>query len=498
MNILFRLDASSSIGAGHFERCLTIARTIKSTFDTAKVVFVCHELAPVFIKKLEYAAIEYIPFRHVFQSEEHDAEQLLSIIKHHFYDYIFIDHYQLQTKWESLLRPYCRMLIALDDLTTRQHAKIDYLIDQTYGRTTEQYRCSLPENCKALLGSKYAILREEFQQTRKKAVIKRESYKSVKQVVISLGAMNTGEYTLPLLSYLLQYRTENQLSFNILILLSNSAKGLTDIKTYIAPYHFIKLQLDSTNIAEEYLQADIAIGACGTSTWERCSLGLPTIAVTLASNQLTIAKQLHEAGAHYYLGEAHSVKISDFKDAFSEITSNIDTYSNMVRKALEIVDGQGVENLLKKIQLSDVHLRLAELSDINTVYQWQSQSVIRQYSRNTQPISYDEHRAWMTKALANEHRHIFIIELKVNSRIEHVGMLRLDKFKDGYEISILVCPKHHQQGIAKRALALIPEKFKTSKIYATVLEKNLASQQLFLNSGYSKISPEEYLLQPTS
>ena len=59
----------------------------------------------------------------------------------------------------------------------------------------------------------------------------------------------------------------------------------------------IEIIVNPDNMAELMLNADLAIGASGSSAWERCCMGLPTLLIVAEENQREIAESLSQVGA---------------------------------------------------------------------------------------------------------------------------------------------------------------------------------------------------------
>ena len=61
------------------------------------------------------------------------------------------------------------------------------------------------------------------------------------------------------------------------------------------------------NMAEFMAQSDLMLGAGGTTTWERCYLGLPSLVTAIADNQLQSCETCAQAGIYTYLGQANAI-----------------------------------------------------------------------------------------------------------------------------------------------------------------------------------------------
>jgi spore coat polysaccharide biosynthesis predicted glycosyltransferase SpsG len=92
-------------------------------------------------------------------------------------------------------------------------------------------------------------------------------------------------------------------------------------------------------------EADLALGAGGTSSWERCCLGLPTVMIATADNQRLIAKHLSEAGAVRFLGEWSAVDAASARAAIDGFASQPEELRQMAENAATLCDGLGARRL---------------------------------------------------------------------------------------------------------------------------------------------------------
>ena len=91
-------------------------------------------------------------------------------------------------------------------------------------------------------------------------------------------------------------------------------------------------------MAELMLLADIAFGAGGATTWERCVLGLPTYTVVLAENQLQTTLDLSEIGVISYLGIAGSLNKKDYLEGLKEAINNPDDLIAMSENSMQLMN----------------------------------------------------------------------------------------------------------------------------------------------------------------
>ncbi|MCK5373851.1 MAG: UDP-2,4-diacetamido-2,4,6-trideoxy-beta-L-altropyranose hydrolase [Alphaproteobacteria bacterium] len=331
---IFRCDASSKIGGGHVMRCLTLADELSK--NGWKCAFSSNPDAPVIIPALKN-----------YQLIAPDALGDLSDRA----DLLVIDHYGLDHEYEKQCRKWADKILVIDDFANRTH-DCDILIDQTYGRSRLDYTSLTPDHCKILTGTKYALLRQQFRDARERSLARRLNDFSIKRVLISLGMMNMHNINLKALQALKLFE---DIRVQIDVVLSSSASFMDELKNEIAKinktgFHKVTLHTNIENMPTIMAQANITIGAGGSTSWERCTLGLPAIVIELANNQRKISKELAEAGAIINMGWHENVTAQNIADTLSALSSNPDRLIQISQNAAKICDGSGVERVIKEIQ----------------------------------------------------------------------------------------------------------------------------------------------------
>ena len=300
MNIVFRVDSSSQMGVGHLMRCLTLADELKKQNHNA--TFICRELKGNLIKLIEHRVL-ILPVDKDFQSDdlylswlgatqEQDAKQTIQVI-HDNVDLLVVDSYALDEAWHKQLEPHTKKIIVIDDLADRQF-NCDILLNQNLGSHKDDYKNKVPKDCKLLLGCEYALLRSEFSKLRSQALEKRKNTKEIKNILISMGGSDRKNLTYNILQNIND-------SFNITVVLGALSLHIDMIRQYAKDKN-IKVIVNANNMAELMLEADLSIGASGSTNWERLCLGLPSLIFTVAENQIKFSKILDELGLIRLLG----------------------------------------------------------------------------------------------------------------------------------------------------------------------------------------------------
>ena len=348
MKIVFRADASEEIGSGHVMRCLSLARNLRDR--GAECHFICRQFdgnlaasisdfgfgltllnGPTPEGQRYLGNSENFTYRQWLGcSQFEDAIAVADIIGNLSADWLVVDHYGIDKDWENIVSLTGAKIFVIDDLADRTHFA-DVLLDQTFGRSAIDYKKLVNDNCRLLVGSDFALLRPEFRKYRTRAVEQRKSRK-LNNLLVSLGGVDKDNFTQRVLQTLENCDLPSNLDISVVV--GEKCPWISQLTDAAAQFDGdCKLLVGVQNMAALMARADLAIGASGTSSWERCALGLPSIQLIIAENQRLIAENLAKVGA---------IKLAKSLD---EIPAAINTRHHWMEKisdkSASLVDGLG-------------------------------------------------------------------------------------------------------------------------------------------------------------
>lgn len=322
MIFIFRVDASLEIGLGHVMRCLTFATYLKAQGDQCS--FVCRDLIGNAIELIRSKGfgVHVLPFdkknslNEKFNEKfgrswlgisiELDAKQTMAVLGLTVVDWLVVDHYEIGWEWEEILRPSYRNLLVIDDLANRTHS-CQVLLDQNFGTLKEDYEGLVPSTCHVLVGPQYALLREDFYGLRRHSLDRRKACE-FRQILVFMGGVDKDNVTGRVLDKLEYLGLPSHIELKVV--LGASAPWISYIQRQIAQMSYkVELLVGINNMAEVMAESDVAIGAGGSTTWERCTLGLPALTIVVAENQLKTTTALANKGV---------IKMLNIKDITSE------------------------------------------------------------------------------------------------------------------------------------------------------------------------------------
>lgn len=318
MKIVFRVDSSVDIGSGHYMRCLALASRLKKK---AEIFFVSRNLngslnslakkygklieLPKTQCKQELSAYE----RWLTVTSEIDAAQTKEVISYLSADCLIVDHYALGESWEKIMRPYVKKIMVIDDLANRKH-DCDILLDQNYYMDMhDRYTGLIPKHCRLLVGPAFALLRDGFYQIRKK---RRVRTGEIKNILVFFGGVDAVNETFKTLKAIENLKRRD-IQVNVVVGKNNLLKN--EIEQFCAAKDNMKFFCQIDYMAQLMNEADLAIGAGGSTVWERCYLDLPSIVISVAQNQVQICEDCAKLNFIFYLGSFDRVTVNNIEKA---------------------------------------------------------------------------------------------------------------------------------------------------------------------------------------
>lgn len=491
LKIAFRTDASSQIGSGHFMRCFALADELKK--QGAKVRFLSSNLPAHLDSLLNVKGFEYTPLTTnktkepcdelahsgwLGTSQIQDARATVQALADQLWDWIIVDHYALDERWERAVRSSAKKLMVIDDLADRQH-DCDVLLDQNYYTDMQvRYIGKVPSHCELLIGPHYSLLRDEFRLFRKQI---KSRNGLVKRVLVCFGGVDADNHTERAIDAL---SVMSMSDVHVDVVIGSQHPCCEPIKKICLQYGF-DCHVQADNIAELMAVADLAIGSGGSMIWERCCLGVPALTICTASNQ---QKQIEDAAKQGFL-YAPTISadwVVEIKGHIEALIQNKYLRELISRSSMQMVDGRGVLRVIRNLRWGDIKIRIVAEDDLVRLFEWRNHLSIRSVSRNAEPITWEDHRRWFFATIASTDRVMLIGQIDGVS----MGVVRFDKCKEDAEISIYLVPSNVGHSGQGRNLLLSAERWVKDRwpdikyIRANVLGDNMYSHRLFLGADY--------------
>jgi UDP-2,4-diacetamido-2,4,6-trideoxy-beta-L-altropyranose hydrolase len=349
MHVALRTDASLHIGAGHVMRCLTLADALRER--GAQSTFICRPHAGHLLELIQqrgHTAQALAPADDAYNAPADpshakwlgtdwasDAAQTQHALGDQVVDWLVVDHYALDCRWEQAMRPHTRRIMAIDDLADRPH-ECDLLLDQNLGRQPQDFGGLLSRHTQTLIGPDYALLRPEFAQWRNYS-LQRRAQPQLKNLLITMGGVDQANATSEVLTALT--RCELPADLTITVVMGTTAPWLAQVHAQAATMpRPTQVLVGVGNMAQLMAESDLCIGAAGGTSWERCCLGLPAIQLVLAANQKEINAALELIGS--VLPVKPETLQAELLSVFEQVT-NPAVLCGLSKNAAVVCDGFG-------------------------------------------------------------------------------------------------------------------------------------------------------------
>ncbi len=492
MRLAFRTDASLQIGTGHVMRCLTLARHMRNA--GAECRFISRDLpghlgaritAEGFALTLlpppagppPTAPPAHAPWAGVHWAQ--DADETHKALSAQPADWLVMDHYAFGADWQRRARPKATQLLVIDDLADRPHA-CDVLLDQNLGRNAADYDGLIPAGTTCLIGPAYALLRPEFAALRKPALAGRAG-RGLHEVLITMGGVDAADATSVVLRALRGATLPQGLT--ITVVMGATAPALAQVQTLAASMPCpTQVVVDVPDMAARMAKADLAIGAAGSTTWERCCLGLPSIIVQIADNQAGIAQAITAAGAALNPGPLNAAGFAqNLRSALACAEQGLITLS---QNAAAICDGDGAARVARG--LMPLKVRKARPEDATAIWHWRNDGDASRYFLNTNPVPLEDHLDWFARALTDANRLLLVVQNGPDA-LGHIRFDRAESVSNHAEISICMNPEFRGAGFGTPSLHATMDFARDtgfSSFSAQAHADNPASIRVFLKAGF--------------
>ena len=318
--ILFAPAYSSRSGGGHLMRCLSLAAALG---ERAQPAFLIPPEAAPLVGRFAAGPVQIVRDRTAVRA-----------------DAVVVDDYALSAEGERRLRQDAKVLLAIDDLADRPHAA-EVVVDPGYGRDAADYAGLVPEGATLLMGSDYALMRPIFAALRPRVG---EVRPAVESVFISFGLSDVGGVAARAVAAIRPLLPHAHLH----LALASGAQSLPSLRGLAAADPSLSLHVDTTDVAELMLSADIGVGAGGGATWERCCLGLPSVAVVVADNQRPVIEALQAQGVLIGVDMAQNGWESLLQTAVTRL-ADLETRRRLRLLATAACDGRGAERVAEAL-----------------------------------------------------------------------------------------------------------------------------------------------------
>jgi len=518
--IVFRCDASLSIGSGHVMRSRTLARELQRR--GAGITFLCRrkrgDLIGLLEQEFEVLGLPELPLapdqmpdgqslegRALYRtwlgcSQDKDSADCLEALHaagRREVQWLVVDHYGLDASWhcqlleglgrdvEAIAGSEATRLLVIDDLADRTH-RCDLLLDQNFfGEATEQrYKALVQSQCTQLLGPHYALLGPEYAQLHPLVPARTE----LRRVLVFFGGVDPANLTFQTLEALMDPELA-QLAVDVVLGLQSPHRQA--VMELVAGRSHTTLHDPLPSLAGLIARADLAIGAGGATTWERACLGLPSLVVAIAANQWPFTEALDQAGHLKLLGSSATVNAGRIRQALLAALQQ----PCPLASGRSLSDGWGAARVAAALLGTPgaLQLRQANAMDEDLLLRWANDSQVRAHSFSPESIYSDEHKSWFKAGLENPNR---IHLIATDSTGCPLGQIRFDRQQTSpksehgeawIDLSLDRCVRGQKLAgeVVRQGLQAMERHWGPgTEAFAEVLTSNQPSQATFASAGF--------------
>lgn len=475
-DIVFRCDAGADIGLGHAARCAALEDRLMP------LGWNCYWA--VRNETADYLGVGLAPARTI-RLDRPDPEAETDAVRRAVGGtaIVVIDHYGLGAEYVSAYRRFAEAIVHFDDFGAAD-LPVDLSIaigDLAPSRAAHR----------TLIGGKVAPLRAQFAQQRPSSLARRAAQPPLNRVLISFGGVDAPNASAIAAEAVLEAGLAGD------IMIGGRARHLPALMQMAAAHpQSLRVHAGVAEVAKLAAAADLAIGAPGFGTWERATVGLPTLMVLIAENQRPNAAGIEQAGAGRICAVIDQTPGDEIRRLLVRelraLQNDPAALAAMAERAGRLCDGRGAMRIaaamLPEMALGDgrpARFRLIEPADETPILDWQRFPETRRYALNPDPPTPDEHHRWFAGKLASDCDWFLLAETEEGP----VGFVRLDWCGDTagfpiFLISIATAPGHYRRGIGRALLRAARLLAPRARLLAQILPENAPSQHLFESLGY--------------
>jgi UDP-2,4-diacetamido-2,4,6-trideoxy-beta-L-altropyranose hydrolase len=475
--LLIRADAGERMGTGHVMRTLALAQAWQDAGGTARYAMAAPSPGVVTRLDAESLAIDAIA---AVPGSDDDARQTINFARGHAAQAVVVDGYQFAADYQRLIKEAGLRLLVLDDYGHADHYWADLVLNQNLHADESLYRSREPYT-QLLLGVRFALLRREFL---KRQAWERENPHHAAKVLVTLGGGGADNVT-PRMMQALERIDRAELEVVVLAGAANRCHAELQAAAKRASAK-TRIEASVTDMPPLMAWADVALGAAGSSCWERAFMGLPSLVVVLAFNQEPLARELAAAGIAGDLGPHERLDVLALADRLSRLLQSPAERRRMSEAGKKMIDGDGARRVLMNLRGERLRLRKATPGDCELLWHWANQPDVRASSFHSEPIPWDSHVAWFAKKLQDPGCHIFI---GLDRDDAPVGQVRFDACATNIvEIGVSVRDDLRGKGcgssLLKSAIAELFRTTSTQSVLAHIKPSNQASIRAFEKAGF--------------
>ena len=314
-------------------RCLTLADALAD--KGADCTFVCRKANGNLLELIENRGFKShaLPADVTAEQDWMQTNAFIETLKHKPL-WLVVDHYNLDIEWERHIRPVVYNTMVIDDMANRKHM-CELLLDQNLvPDMSHRYKDLIEGRCVELFGPKYALLRDEFAEERKQVTKRKFPPESI---LVNFGGGDHKSMCLMTMRALKMAGYKGKVT----LVAGGLNPDMDELEALATARPNTEFHKTTNKMATLMREADLAIGASGSTTWERMCLGLPCVTIAIAENQVEIASFLGKHHYAFYAGLANDIITESFAEYLEEVLADEEKFRGIEQYSMDHVDGKG-------------------------------------------------------------------------------------------------------------------------------------------------------------
>ncbi|OGJ56914.1 UDP-2,4-diacetamido-2,4,6-trideoxy-beta-L-altropyranose hydrolase [Candidatus Peribacteria bacterium RIFCSPLOWO2_12_FULL_55_15] len=477
-NLLLRTDASPAIGSGHLMRSLALAQGLKD--DGCAPTFLCAELPAGLGGRLLAEGCALHPLQCPPYGEQ-DARATAMLAREIGARWVVVDGYTFGDVFHKTLKEQGCNVLSIDDFGHARRAPADIILNQNpYAR--EDWYATMDPGTTLLLGTRYALLRREFERwtSWEHAVLEHPT-----RLLVTLGGFDPHCMT----EIVLHALAAIDRPLRIDVIVGGDREDTAQLEQSIrGTPHTFRFLKNLREMSETMAQANLALSAGGTTCFELAYMQVPTLTVVLADNQESLTENLEKEGCSVNFGTIDAGKVDALARAVISLIEDAPRRRAMALRGRELVDGQGVSRTCMHLMGSPLRLRPAREEDARLLWTWANDPVVRASSFSPAPIPWEDHMAWFTKKIRDPRCAIYIALDREDCAIGQARIEITDAGREA-EIDLHIAEEFRGKKMGTPLIVAAVRRFfaaaSARTVIALVREDNLASRHSFQRAGFS-------------
>ncbi len=256
--------------------------------------------------------------------------------------WVCLDGYQFDERYQRAVTKADGRLMVIDDYVRLSEYHAEIVLDQNFGAEGRVYPAV--EGASLLLGPRFALIAPEFASLRQEH---RSQPHAARRVLVTLGGSDPAGQTAKVVRALLDVR-DPDLEVTAVIGAANPNGAAIAEMLYGQPG--FRVVRDAQQMPELMAWADLAVSGTGSTSWELCLMGVPTVSLVLAENQRPAAEALGTAGIFHNLGWYRDLTRAAIASAVAALCGDPERRQEMAARGQRLVDGLGARRVVEVME----------------------------------------------------------------------------------------------------------------------------------------------------